>query len=417
MNVFNTITNFLVQDIALWGEMKSPMLSWVGSGCLIVFFLWQVTKLRLEARRTAEPFLRLQPLLTNLAEKVEASDIQHAFRRAFSEMRESRSKKAAAGPEETDLDKLTDLDKTMRDLGAFRRPWVQFRKTLLIEHVPWFREPRIYSTRRADEFFTQEAVLGGQLDLGFYNQIPSLITGMGLLLTFVAICLGLSRLHADGQTITGIQGLINGLAGKFITSIVGLVCANLFVLVEKPIVRRLDALHRECLALLDESFPRRTVEDLLDALGSRGKEQASTASGENGEKRGEEPHPSLDQLKTPIEVLTRAVNTLSARMQSPRGMPWTEISSELAQALQTGIHGPIKELNQAVHGMTQAMQAMQAVESSQLRYREQVETLTQRIGLAPVHANEESPAFATSAAWPADRLSRWAKVGSGEPIR
>ena len=29
-----------------------------------------------------------------------------------------------------------------------------------------------------------------------------------------------------------IQGLINGLAGKFLTSIVGLLCANVFVLLE-----------------------------------------------------------------------------------------------------------------------------------------------------------------------------------------
>ena len=115
---------------------------------------------------------------------------------------------------------------------------MQYRKTLLIEHVPWFKQPRVFSSRRAEEFFTPEVVLRG-VDLGWTAQVPGLITGLGLLLTFVALATGLSRLHADGAGITGIAGLVNGLAGKFLTSIVGLVCANVFLLLERPTVRRL----------------------------------------------------------------------------------------------------------------------------------------------------------------------------------
>jgi hypothetical protein len=168
-----------------------------------------------------------------------------------------------AESETADLDRLRELDEAMRDEPALRRPWVQYRKTLLIEHVPWFKEPRVFSTRRAEEFFTPDAVLRGG-DVAFFGQVPSLITGLGLLLTFVAISIGLNRLHVDGQTITGIPGLINGLAGKFLTSIVGLACANAFLLLERPAVRGLMERHTEFVALLDESFPRRTVEDLLD---------------------------------------------------------------------------------------------------------------------------------------------------------
>jgi len=103
--------------------------------------------------------------------------------------------------------------------------------------------------------------------------------GIGLLLTFLALFIGLSRLHADGREIVGIQGLINGLAGKFLTSIVGLIVANLFTLFEKPMVYRLMNAHHSFLNLMDTLFPRKTMEQMLEQLtpvhGQQGRRRAA----------------------------------------------------------------------------------------------------------------------------------------------
>lgn len=265
MTTWYAFAEVLTRDVAIWGGLASPVLSWLGSAGLLLFFGWQITRLFGDVSRASAPFIAMQSRLTPLAEEVEASDLRRAYDRAFSDGRDALPEAKPVGGA-IEFNRLTQLDAAMREVAALRRPWVQFRKTLLIEHVPWSKEPRIFSTRPAAELFTREAVLGPSIDLSFYGQVPSLITGVGLLLTFVAICVGLSRLHADGQTITGIQGLINGLAGKFLTSIVALVCANVFVLLERLPMRRLSNLYAEFLTLLDESFPRRTTEDLLDAL-------------------------------------------------------------------------------------------------------------------------------------------------------
>jgi hypothetical protein len=308
MVIWQTIVEFLVRDVSVWGELKSPMLIWLGSIGLVMFFGWHVTRLFMEVSRATEPIVRLRQQLVPIAREVEASDLRWAFDRAFSDNHGVTVSDAQYTPGETDLDRLTALDRAMREVGAFRRPWVQFRKTLLIERVPWCKEPRIFSTRRAEDFFTQDAMLAGRVDLSFYGQIPSLITGLGLLLTFVAIYIGLSRLHSDGQSITGLQGLINGLSGKFLASIVGLVCANVFVLLERPAVHNLLASHGEFLTLLDESFPRRTVEDLLDEL-RRGRAGHETANRVADEIQA--------RLTAPIEALTAAVRTLAGLMQEP----------------------------------------------------------------------------------------------------
>jgi hypothetical protein len=305
---WSAIVDFLVSDVSVWGDLKSPMLSWLGSLALVLIFGWHILRLFVDVGRATEPIVRLRDQLVPIAQRVEASDLQGAFQRAFSDDHGITVSDPQYTPGETDLDRLTALDHAMREIAAFRRPWVQFRKTLLIERVPWSKEPRIFSTRQAGDFFTSDAVVGGPVDLGFYGQVPSLITGLGLLLTFVAICVGLSRVHSDGQTITGIQGLINGLSGKFLTSIVGLVCANAFVVLERPVVERLQKRYGEFLALLEESFPRRTVEDLLDEL-RRGRGGRMAADGT--------PEPLDARLIAPIEALTAAVRSLAELLQNP----------------------------------------------------------------------------------------------------
>jgi hypothetical protein len=295
----------LGRDVTL-GGLTSPLLSWLAVLGLILFFAYEVTRLLRGVTRATAPFAQMTPLLSALAEDSEASDLKRSYERAL-------AINAGTQRHALDIDRLTELDTTMREDDVLRRPWIQFRKTLLIEHVSWFKEPRIFSTRRAEEFFTHEAVLGASVDLGYVAQVPSLLTGFGLLMTFVAICLGLSRLHADGAVITGVQGLVNGLAGKFLTSIVALVCANVFVLIERPTVRRLLARHGEFVALVDESFPRRTLEDLLDALGRQ--QSLRGAAPQSGVDDGAAPD-TLQRLGTSIDTLTSAVRVLAARLDA-----------------------------------------------------------------------------------------------------
>jgi hypothetical protein len=311
MTTSSTVLAGLGRDVTI-GGLTSPLLSWLAAGALLVFFGWQVVRLLTGVARASAPFAELHPLLTSLAEDVEASDLSRSYERAWSIGRTSPRDARTA----LDFDRLTRLDTSMRESDALRRPWIQLRKTLLIEHVSWFKEPRIFSTRRAEEFFTPEAVLSPSLDLGYFAQVPSLLTGFGLLMTFVAICLGLSRLHADGTTISGIQGLVNGLAGKFLTSIVALVCANVFVLLERPAVGRLLARHREFVALLDESFPRRTPEDLLDALARQHALRPTAGAGVGVDDDGTASLDVLHRLAASIDTLNSVVRALAVRLDA-----------------------------------------------------------------------------------------------------
>ena len=259
---------FLSRDVTFLGGPSSPMLSWLGAVGIVLFFLWHVRKLRREVASVQQGFERVHPMLMTLAHERRDVDRERFTQNLKKASPTQANQWTAQTTMRSDVEDLRTLEAGMEKDPMFRDPWAQYRMTLILERVPWFLEARIFSTRRAEDVFTQEALLAHRVNLSFYSQFPSLVTGLGLLLTFLALFVGLGKLHAQGSEIVGIQGLINGLAGKFLTSIVGLMVANLFTFIEKPQVARLMNAHHRFLGLIDQLFPRKTMEQMLEPLTS-----------------------------------------------------------------------------------------------------------------------------------------------------
>ncbi len=356
------IWEFLTRDISLWGGLHSPVLSWLGAAAMILYFAWQVGKLSYGVRGTAKAFRHIRPDLTELAE---------TRRRLYGDSQWLKAR-MPNGPQRTaaltctDLDDVQKLDKVLQRESLFQQPWAQYRKTLVVERVPWFIEPRIFSTYPAAEFFSQESLFAGRLNLAFYHQLPSLMTGIGLLLTFVAILVGLSKLHAEGASIVGIDGLINGLAGKFLTSIVGLVGANLFVVIEHRVVARLNRLHHELLDLLDELFPRKTLEQMVENLalpveGDRG--GAARLRGDGGE--GWMQPAAADQLNPALAALTAAVRSLNAMKSDDRAPIEVHVADDMAKVLRDGLEPKISALSDSIHELIDSLEESKALQKEQ----------------------------------------------------
>jgi hypothetical protein len=295
--MIETIAEWLSRDVALWGGLYSPLLSWIGAGALIIFTAWQTIRLCAEVRAARAVCLDIEAPLAQLREERRVTHRdplaphRHPFRSNPLQQTNVR-----------DLDDLRILDGLMDCDPAVLQAWAQYRKTLVLEEVAWFQEPRIFSTRPAEECFTFERLFARRVHQAWYSHVPSFVTGVSLLLTFVALLMGLSHLHADAQGIQGLQGLINGLAGKFLTSIVGLSCANLFSLVEKQVLFKLIAAHQELVEAIECLFPRKMLEQWLEQTGSQGtmKDKAKIAGGADGDA-------PLHHVGLLIQDLTNAV--------------------------------------------------------------------------------------------------------------
>lgn len=342
----------LSQDVTLIGDLQSPLVSWIGAAGILALSLWQSTTLlhgRLTLRRTlSRVHSSILPLV--LARQQAAKDwiiipTVARNRRHTSETMEARR----------DLDDLQVLDRALRAEPALTKEWCSYRKTLVVEQTAWFLEPSVHSQRSATDFFSFEVLCADQLNMRFYRQLPSFLTGIGLLFTFIAILIGLSKLHANGFHIEGIQGLINGLSGKFVTSIVGLACANAFTLLENSVWHGLEGQHRTCLSLLDELFPQKAVDHHSQPpqVRSGAPDPANGPIKSDGTiQLAEVIQQRLSSTVTALTAATHALTTLNSK-QPP--MKSDDLPAEIAHEVQRALKPIMKPVLEAMQELTQSI--------------------------------------------------------------
>ena len=236
---------FLMQDVTLGDQVHLPLLSLLGAIGLLVASV--VVSWRLASQVTM---------------------IERALRRADEEV-ENLTLNGTGQMDEDRLDKLAEI---FEQSPLFARTWAKYRRSLLLDGSAWYDSPRIYGTQPAGAVFTEDALFS-PLNLPFYRSFAAMLTGVGLLLTFLAFFIGLSKIQILGGTISGLPGLINGLSGKFVTSIVGLACASIFVIFEKGLFHRLLMTYQALIDRVDQVFPYRGSSEWLFEMSQHNAEQ------------------------------------------------------------------------------------------------------------------------------------------------
>ncbi len=357
-----SLWEFLSRDVAFLGGPSSPLLSWIGVFGIIFFFVWQVFKLRREVRCVQGEFEKIQSILGALVH--ERGDVEYDRFTQQTEKPLSHSVGREADRRQCrDRDDLQRLDGEIEKIPMFRAPWAQYRRTLIVEQVPWFMEPRIFSTRPAKDVLTQEGLMGSHINFAFYQHFPSLITGIGLLLTFLALFVGLGKLHAEGSEIIGIQGLINGLAGKFLTSIVGLMLATVFTLIEKPIMSRLKLVHQSFLEFVDQLFPRKTVEQMLEQLTIVNSQQQHESVTPNQVSLPSGGEYGMSGLTQAMSSLTSSIQSF-AKFQETAQVEIQQMKADFPGAMREEIQIAVRELHKVIHDLTMVLTDLAQHQSS-----------------------------------------------------
>jgi hypothetical protein len=125
-----------------------------------------------------------------------------------------------------------------------------------------------FSVRPIDEILDEDTLIGSIYHSSFYQAIPGILTALGLLATFIAILQGLSGVTYNPldsvHPVSGIDALINGLSGKFLTSIVALVVSIIFTFVEKKLCERnLLLAHNRLVARYQDAIPYLSQSQIL----------------------------------------------------------------------------------------------------------------------------------------------------------
>jgi hypothetical protein len=170
---------------------------------------------------------------------------------------------ARAGASGTTQAELGPIGTVMAQDDSLSGFWHRFEETLL-------RSPTsddVFSTRAVEEAFSKNELIERSVHASFFSAVPGILTGLGLLMTFVAILDGLSHVSVDANMdVAGIGGLINGLSGKFVSSVTAVTCAVAFVFVERFAYSRPNEAYRALVRELSSRFRRKTAEQMLHEI-------------------------------------------------------------------------------------------------------------------------------------------------------
>lgn len=125
----------------------------------------------------------------------------------------------------------------------------------------------VYKTEEAALVFSEERLLGQHLNLRYWNSVPSILVGMGILGTFVGMVSGLLPFSVIDFTQTNemqeaIKQLLAGVATAFVTSVLGMSTSLFFNVVEKERIGRVSREIVDLQRVLDQTFTLTTQEEI-----------------------------------------------------------------------------------------------------------------------------------------------------------
>ena len=155
-----------------------------------------------------------------------------------------------------------------RNSSELAEVWQEFQNSLITREPKENQEKIVYKTDETSLFFSEERLLDQHLNLRFWNSIPALLLGLGILGTFVGLVSGLTsfsdpEVFAQTDKIrAALKELLPGVSTAFVTSVWGMLTSLLFNGLEKW---RINSISKAIVGLqhtLDQLFTLTTQEEI-----------------------------------------------------------------------------------------------------------------------------------------------------------
>ena len=184
-------------------------------------------------------------------------------------------------------------------------------------------EEEYWVSDSAEIVFSESVLFEGRLNLGFYAAMPGIVTGTGLLFTFLAILVALLDVRiGQNNQVEGLGLLIQGLSGKFVSSIAALLAATIFLLFEKPLLHRLAKARMRLVGAIDVLIPRLSTVRVLAEIHRDIAEQSLTFRSFNADLSlklkqsfSESMGPTTQKMVDAVEELNRLMRATEAQKQ------------------------------------------------------------------------------------------------------
>ncbi len=170
------------------------------------------------------------------------------------------------------------------------------------------------------------------------------LSGAGLLFTFLAILVALLDVRIADNRVLGMENLIHGLSGKFVSSIAALFATTLFLLREKPLFHRLANSRQRLVSAIDALIPRLSPAWILADLQQDISEQSIAFRHFNADlstklRQGfsESMGPTLQGMVTTIEDLSQLLRAAEVQRQDSITGSLGDLLRRLEQSITTAL--------------------------------------------------------------------------------
>jgi hypothetical protein len=287
---------------ATWNILgvDSPKFIWLAALGLALLTLLFIFRLWLKVARAKAPISRVMKEIASL-------DIQ-------------KTRMVGKGTAASSYQQISDAFGHVEELES---AWRAYTLLLIVRRDPEGND-EFWSSDSAGQALGEDALFGRRLNKSFYGAFPGIVTSLGLLFTFVAILIALMSVHFNPTTkvVTGVDLLINGLSGKFVSSIAALFFATFFVFIEKNLLHGLAQSRLRLVEAVDTLFPRLSPAHILAEMQHDTAEQTDAFKHFNADLSGrlkqsftESMGPTLEHMVQTIDELNRLLRGAEAQKQ------------------------------------------------------------------------------------------------------
>lgn len=246
--------------------------------------------------------------------------------------------------------------KTIDDFAAGRTTWIQtpgltqasaFNEFLVNVPIPGNSlERTLKRCASASEVFNPSSLAHGLVGNRMLLAVPAILTGLGVLGTFVGLQIGIGSLDLSASQIENldksIAPIISGCSTAFSTSVWGVFCSLIFTILEKLLewsaVRRIRVLQSR----LDALIPRYTPEESMIELQRSSSERESILKG-LAVAIGDEMQKSMNRLGSSITDAVK--DSLGSNAQ--------DLGKMSADLMSAALTDELGKLQNAVTGMAE----------------------------------------------------------------
>lgn len=171
--------------------------------------------------------------------------------------------------------RFKELDDVFSNNPFISNYWVEFKNTLVFNEGIQIKgapsdSASIQCTIDSGYFFNEETLVNSKLNYKFISAVPTILTGLGPLFTFLHISIAFSRVNFATQeaTIASVSSLLASMKVAAMISVVAVGSSILFVIIEKLLYKNmckapLEAFQLEMNKLFDNISSEKFLVDLL----------------------------------------------------------------------------------------------------------------------------------------------------------